>query len=60
MKKDPPQHPPSSELGRCPSDKHDWEFYDNFPGHEIFECRRCKLRKFVDLQTGKETYEQAV
>ncbi len=57
MKKNTPQRPPELERSRCASDKHDWEFFDNFPGYEVFECRRCKLRKFVELKTGKERYE---
>ena len=57
MKKDRPEPRPKSNAGRCAPDEHDWEFFDNFPGQEIFECRRCKLRKFVELKTGKETYE---
>jgi hypothetical protein len=44
-------------LIKCPPDKHKWEFFDNFPGHEIFKCRICTQKKFVDLKTGKETYE---
>ena len=47
----------SKTVARCASDKHDWEFFDSFPGFEIFECRICKQKKFVDLKTGKETFE---
>ena len=36
----------------CTPDKHDWDFLDNFPDHEIYECRCCKLKKIVDLKTG--------
>jgi|WetSurMetagenome_2_1015567.scaffolds.fasta_scaffold56444_2 hypothetical protein len=43
-------------LVKCSSEKHQWEFFDNFPGHEIYECRVCKQEKFLDLKTGKETY----
>jgi len=44
-------------LTKCPPDKHKWEFFDNFPGHENFKCRICTQKKFVDLKTGKGTYE---
>jgi hypothetical protein len=43
-------------LVKCSSEKHQWEFFDNFPGHEIYECRVYKQKKFLDLKTGKETY----
>ncbi len=44
-------------LARCAPAKHDWEFFDNFPGHEVFECRICLQRKFIDLETGRESFE---
>jgi hypothetical protein len=44
-------------LAKCAPDKHDWVFFDNFPCHEIFECRICRLKKFVDLKTGRESFE---
>jgi hypothetical protein len=53
----PHQHSEGVGPARCSSDKHRWEFFDNFPGHEIFECQICKQKKFVDLKTGRETYE---
>ena len=41
-------------LAKCAPDKHDWEFLDSCPGIEVFECRICRLKKFVDLKTGRE------
>jgi hypothetical protein len=47
----------SKTVVRCAPDKHDWQFFDSFPDHEIFECRICRQKKFVDLKTGKQTLE---
>lgn len=44
-------------LANCAPDKHEWVFFDNFPGHEVFECRICRQKKYVDLKTGRETFE---
>ena len=44
-------------VAKCSPDKHDWMFFDSFPDNEIFECRICRLKKFVNLKTGKETFE---
>ncbi len=60
MKKNVQQDSSKERGSTCVSGQHDWELFDSFPGYEIFDCRRCKLRKFVDEKTGKETYEQAV
>ncbi len=60
MKNNAPKRLRNSKSETCASDGHDWVFFDNFPGHEIFECRSCKLRKFVNLKTGKESYEKGL
>ena len=38
--------------------QHVWEFFDSFPRYEIYECSVCKMRKFVNIDTGEETYEK--
>ena len=45
------------EGDQCIAENHDFAFSDNFPDFEIFECRKCRLRKFVDLKTGNETFQ---
>ena len=44
-------------LTRCTRDKHDWEFFDGIANIEVFECRICRMKKFVDLKTGRESLE---
>ena len=44
-------------LAKCSPEAHRWEFFDTFPGHEIYECRICRQKKYVELKTGQETYE---
>ncbi len=44
-------------LAKCAPDKHDWEFFDSCPGIEVFKCRICRQKKFVDLKTGRESFE---
>ena len=44
-------------LAKCAPDKHDWEFFDGIANIEVFECRICRLKKFVDLKTGRESFE---
>jgi hypothetical protein len=51
--------PPDATAGpaKCPPDEHQWEFFDSFPGNEIYQCRICQERKFVKQKTGGETHE---
>ena len=44
-------------LAKCAPDKHDWEFFDAIANVEVFQCRICRLKKFVDLKTGRESFE---
>jgi hypothetical protein len=44
-------------LAKCAPAKHDWEFFDGIANIEVFECRICRLKKFVDLKTGRESFE---
>jgi predicted nucleic acid-binding Zn ribbon protein len=44
-------------LAKCAPDKHDWEFFDGIANIEVFECRICRLKKFVDLKTGRGSFE---
>ena len=41
-------------LAKCSPDEHHWEVFDNFPGHEIYECGLCKKKKFVETKSGCE------
>jgi hypothetical protein len=52
-----PQVPATVGAAKCAPDGHRWEFFDSFPGYEIFECRICRQKKFVNERTGQETYE---
>jgi hypothetical protein len=46
----------SRNAPKCVSDHHQFEFFDNFPGYEIDECKKCGLRKFRNLETAEVTY----
>jgi hypothetical protein len=35
---------------------HDLEFFDSFPEYEIYQCKKCKKRKFVK-DDGEVTWE---
>jgi hypothetical protein len=44
-------------LTKCAPDKHGWEFFDGIANIEVFQCRICRLKKFVDLKTGRESFD---
>lgn len=57
MTNEVPKEPAKTEQTTCEPGRHDWKFFDSFPGFEIFECRVCRLRKSVNQNTRAETYE---